>query len=58
MIIGFLGQILMVGLLLLDKASPQIAFILISNVVSFWLVGMKSLNYFGLNLGINKALEL
>lgn len=48
----------MVGLLLLDKASLQIAFILISNVVSFWLVGMKSLNYFGLNLGIDKALEL
>ena len=46
-IIGFAALILMVILLLLDKMSPAVVFILISSAVGFLLVGLDSLHYLG-----------
>lgn len=57
-LIGFIGLISMVILLLLDKTSPQVTFILISSIVGFGLVGAESLSTFGINLHIGESLGL
>lgn len=54
--IGFFGLILMVVLLLLDKTSPQVTFILSSSIVGFLLIGLDSLSIFNINLEIGKIL--
>lgn len=57
-LIGFASLIAMVVVLLLDKASPQVTFILISSIVGFSLVGVESLNAFGVHLHIGQTLGL
>ena len=57
-IVGFVGLIAMVILLLKEKTSVQVTFILISGVVGFGLVGLESLSHFGLHLEIGKALGI
>ena len=52
-IIGFVGLITMVLLLLFDKATPAMTFILVSSVVGFGLVGLETLD---IGAGIGKAL--
>ncbi|RAX56666.1 citrate transporter [Helicobacter monodelphidis] len=57
-IIGFASLILMVVVLLMDKASPQVTFIIISSIVGFGLVGLESLSVFGIHLGIGQVLGI
>lgn len=57
-LIGFIALISMVILLLLDKTSPQVTFILISSIVGFGLVGAESLGAFGINLHVGESLGL
>lgn len=54
-IIGFVALIAMVLLLILDKATPAMTFIIISSIVGFGLVGLEALN---IGAGIGKALGI
>ena len=55
-LVGFAGLIAMVVLLLKEKTSVWLAFILVSSIVGFGLLGLESLGYFGINLNIGLAL--
>lgn len=57
-LVGFAALVAMVVLLLLDKSSPQVTFILISAFVGFLLVALESLRYVGVHIGIGEALGL
>lgn len=57
--VGFVGLIAMVVVLLADKATPAVTFILISSVVGFGLVGVEYLGaLLHYDFGIGKVLEV
>ncbi len=50
-LLGFFGLILMVVLLLYNKTTPQVTFILISSLIGFLLVGMDYFALFDVKVG-------
>lgn len=55
-LLGFAGLIIMMIMLLWDKFSPLTAFIFVSSCLGLILLGLQSLTYFGIDLGIGAAL--